>query len=48
VRRLALMTWNLPHVTRMLTDAGRMPVHGNQRCAWDAGCRLDVVNPEYC
>jgi hypothetical protein len=26
--------------------AGGMPVHGNQRSEWDAGCRFDFPNPE--
>ena len=24
------------------------PTHGNQRSAWDVGCRFDSSNPEYC
>jgi hypothetical protein len=24
-----------------------MPVHGNQRRGWDAGCRWDFPNPDY-
>ncbi|NUR57321.1 MAG: flavodoxin family protein, partial [Catenulispora sp.] len=24
-----------------------IPVHGNQRSEWDAGCRFDFENPEY-
>jgi hypothetical protein len=31
----------------MITDAGGIPAHGNQRTAWDAGCRHDFVNPEH-
>jgi hypothetical protein len=31
----------------MLKDAGGIPAHGNQRSAWDAGCRLDYANPDY-
>jgi hypothetical protein len=41
------MTWNLLHLARMITDAGGIPVHGNQRAAWDAGARFDFPNPEY-
>jgi len=26
-------------------DAGGLPAHGNQRTAWDAGCRFDHPNP---
>ena len=29
----------------MLNDAGGIPAHGNQRSAWDAGCRFDFANP---
>jgi multimeric flavodoxin WrbA len=46
-RNTTFMTWNLMHLARMLKDAGGVPVHGNQRSAWDAGCRFDFVNPEY-
>ena len=41
------MTWNLLHLAWMINDAGGIPVHGNQRAAWDAGCRFDHPNPEY-
>ena len=46
-RNTTFMTWNLLHLARMLKDAGGIPVHGNQRSAWDAGCRFDFPNPEY-
>lgn len=46
-RNTTFMAWNLLHVARMLKDAGGMPAHGNQRAAWDAGCRFDFPNPEY-
>ena len=46
-RNTTFMTWNLMHLARMLKDAGGMPVHGNQRSAWDAGCRFDFANPDY-
>lgn len=46
-RNTTFMTWNLMHMARMLKDAGGMPAHGNQRAAWDAGCRFDYPNPEY-
>ncbi|MGB8360739.1 MAG: flavodoxin family protein [Acidimicrobiia bacterium] len=46
-RNTTFMTWNLLHLARMLKDAGGMPVHGNQRSEWDAGCRFDFPNPEY-
>lgn len=46
-RNTTFMTWNLMHMARMIKDAGGMPAHGNQRAAWDAGCRADFVNPEY-
>ncbi|MGE3799572.1 MAG: flavodoxin family protein [Candidatus Kapaibacterium sp.] len=46
-RNTTFMTWNLLHIARMLKDAGGIPAHGNQRSAWDAGCRFDHPNPEY-
>ncbi len=46
-RNTTFMTWNLMHLARMLKDAGGMPAHGNQRSAWDAGCRFDFANPDY-
>ena len=46
-RNTTFMTWNLLHVARMLTDAGGMPAHGNQRAEWDAGARFDFPNPEH-
>jgi len=46
-RNTTFMTWNLLHLARMLTDAGGVPAHGNQRSEWDAGCRFDLPNPEH-
>jgi multimeric flavodoxin WrbA len=46
-RNTTFMTWNLLHLARMLKDAGGIPAHGNQRTAWDAGCRFDFPNPDY-
>jgi len=46
-RNTTFMTWNLLHLARMLADAGGIPAHGNQRSAWDAGCRFEFVNPDY-
>lgn len=46
-RNTTFMAWNLLHLARMIKDAGGIPVHGNQRTAWDAGCRFDHPNPEY-
>lgn len=46
-RNTTFMTWNLLHLARMLKDAGGVPAHGNQRSAWDAGCRFDYPNPDY-
>jgi multimeric flavodoxin WrbA len=46
-RNTTFMTWNLLHLARMLKEAGGVPVHGNQRSEWDAGCRFDFPNPEY-
>jgi multimeric flavodoxin WrbA len=46
-RNTTFMTWNLLHLARMLKDAGGITAHGNQRSAWDAGCRFDYPNPDY-
>jgi multimeric flavodoxin WrbA len=46
-RNTTFMTWNLLHLARMLKDRGGMPAHGNQRSAWEAGCRFDFPNPDY-
>ena len=46
-RNTTFMTWNLLHLARQLKDAGGIPAHGNQRSAWDAGCRFDFANPDY-
>jgi multimeric flavodoxin WrbA len=46
-RNTTFMTWNLLHLARMVTDAGGIPAHGNQRSKWDAGCRSDFPNPEH-
>jgi multimeric flavodoxin WrbA len=46
-RNTTFMTWNLMHLARVLKDAGGIPAHGNQRSAWDAGCRFDFPNPDY-
>jgi len=46
-RNTTFMTWNALHLARMLKDAGGVPMHGNQRSKWDAGCRFDFPNPEY-
>ena len=46
-RNTTFLTWNLLHMARMLKDAGGIPAYGNQRSAWEAGCRFDFVNPEY-
>ena len=46
-RNTTFMTWNLLHAARMIKDAGGFPAHGNQRAAWDAGCRFDFENPEH-
>ena len=46
-RNTTFMTWNLLHLARMIKDAGGIPAHGNQRAAWDAGCRSDFSNPAY-
>jgi len=46
-RNTTFMTWNLLHFARLLKDSGGVPVHGNQRSEWDAGCRFDFPNPEH-
>jgi multimeric flavodoxin WrbA len=46
-RNTTFMAWNLMHMARLLTDAGGIPAHGNQRSLWDAGCRFDHPNPEH-
>ncbi|MFZ0626983.1 MAG: flavodoxin family protein [Acidimicrobiia bacterium] len=46
-RNTTFMTWNLLHLGRLLKEAGGFPAHGNQRSAWDAGCRFDFPNPDY-
>ncbi len=46
-RNLTFMTWNLMHLAWMLKRAGGIPAHGNQRAAWEAGCRFDHPNPEH-
>jgi multimeric flavodoxin WrbA len=46
-RNTTFMTWNLMHMARMIRDADGIPAHGNQRSAWDAGCRFDHPNPEH-
>lgn len=46
-RNTTFMTWNLLHMARIIKDAGGIPAHGNQRTAWEAGCRFDHPNPEY-
>ncbi len=46
-RNTTFMTWNLLHLARMLKEAGGLPAHGNQRSAWEAGCRFDAPDPEY-
>lgn len=46
-RNTTIMTWNLLHMARILEDAGGIPNHGNDRTAWDAGCRFDYENPEH-
>jgi multimeric flavodoxin WrbA len=46
-RNTTFMTWNLLHLARMISDAGGIPAHGNQRALWDAGCRFDAPNPEH-
>src|SRR3989442_2657072 len=42
-RNTAFMTYNLLHMARMLSAAGGIPAYGNQRSAWEAGCRPDFT-----
>ncbi|MER5964670.1 flavodoxin family protein [Streptomyces sp. NPDC002057] len=46
-RNTTFMAWNLMHVAGLLKRAGGVPAHGNQRAAWDAGCRPEFPNPEH-
>jgi hypothetical protein len=46
-RNVTIMTWNLLHLARFLKDVDGLPNHGNDRRAWDAGCRFDYENPDY-
>ena len=46
-RNASFMTFNLMHVAAMLKRNGGIPAFGNQRSAWDAGCRPELANPEH-
>lgn len=46
-RNTAIMTWNLIHMARLLKARDGLPSEGNDRSAWDAGCRFDFENPDY-
>lgn len=46
-RNTTIMTWNLMHVARMLKQAGGIDNYGNNRSAWQAGCRYGYENPEH-
>jgi len=46
-RNATFMTWNLMHMAKLLKSAGGIAAHGNQRKAWQAGCRFDHPNPDY-
>lgn len=46
-RNTTIMTWNLMHMAKMLKRAGGLPNEGNDRNAWEAGCRFDFENPEH-
>ncbi|WP_442817382.1 flavodoxin family protein [Streptomyces sp. NBC_01216] len=46
-RNTAFMAWNLMHLAALIRSAGGIPAHGNQRSAWDAGCKPDFPNPEH-
>ncbi len=45
-RQVTFMTWNLLHTARILREVGGFPAHGNQRAAWDDGCRFDLPSTE--
>ena len=34
-------------VYNVIKDVGGIPAHGNQRAAWEAGCRADLPNPTH-
>ena len=40
-------TEGLIRISQAIKDGGGIPAHGNQRSAWDAGCRFDHPNPLY-
>jgi multimeric flavodoxin WrbA len=46
-RNTTIMTWNLMHLAKMLNEAGGYARHGNDRRAWQAGCRFEYANPDY-
>jgi len=46
-RNVSFMAYNLMHVAAMLKRNGGIPVYGNQRTQWDAGCDPSQVNPEH-
>ena len=46
-RNTSFMTFNLMHLAAMLKRNGGVPAFGNQRSAWEAGCRPDLPNPEH-
>lgn len=46
-RNTTIMTWNLMHLAKMIKAAGGYPNEGNDRRAFEAGCRFDYENPDY-
>ncbi|WP_431872911.1 flavodoxin family protein [Nocardiopsis eucommiae] len=46
-RNISFMAHNLMHTASMIRRAGGFPAYGNQRAAWDAGCRPENANPEH-
>jgi multimeric flavodoxin WrbA len=46
-RNTTFMTYNLMHLAKLLKASGGVPAYGNQRSAWNAGCRFDNPNPEH-
>lgn len=46
-RNITFATWNLLHLAKLLKGTGGILAHGNQRSAWEAGCRCDFDHPDY-
>lgn len=46
-RNLTIMSWNLMHLARLLSDKDGYSNEGNDRTAWKAGCHFGYANPEH-